>query len=185
MRAQHALDNRLRHLLTALGECLTPHGGERERARESCDLVTEQPRTEHDVLRVRHRNRRGGAQPFSEPEPAQMFHGPDTGGLRSRPERIRFQPGLDHEYPHASVAEFDGSRQAARTTADNQDVNVESRRVHGRADESTTGVRIEPRRSTSTSTTSPGCRYHGGVRTYPTPSGVPVASTSPGLSVRV
>ena len=42
------------------------------------------------------------------------------------------------------------------------------------------GVTSLPIPSISISTTSPGMRYSGGLRARPTPSGVPVAITSPG-----
>src|SRR6185437_8535366 len=48
----------------------------------------------------------------------------------------------------------------------------------------TMGVTRQPIWSISTSTVSPGCKNRGGRRVNPTPSGVPVAITSPGHSVK-
>ena len=48
---------------------------------------------------------------------------------------------------------------------------------------STTGLRSTPTPSISTSTTSPGFKYSGGVRAFPIPDGVPVEIKSPGSSV--
>src|SRR5438067_6935734 len=47
----------------------------------------------------------------------------------------------------------------------------------------TTGLRSVPSFSTLTSNTSPSLRNTGGLRNAPTPSGVPLAITSPGSSV--
>src|SRR5205085_1166470 len=83
-------------------------------------------------------------------------------------------------------AELDRGGRPAGPAADHEHRHAGSWRVaHGRSAAGTIGVRIPPSRSISTSTTSPGVRNHGGVRTYPTPSGVPVAITSPGSRVRV
>ena len=48
---------------------------------------------------------------------------------------------------------------------------------------STIRVRSVPMPVISTSSTSPGFIQSGGLRRWPTPSGVPVAMTSPGMSV--
>ena len=149
MLAQHALDDRLRHLLTAFGEFLTPRSGKLEGASETRNLVSERSRAEDDVLRERHRNRRGGAQALRETKPTQVLHRPDARGLRSGPERIRLEAGFDDEDPDASVAELDGGREAARSAADNQHVNIVRRGAHGRSDGPTPGVRIDPRRGRS------------------------------------
>src|SRR5438874_696937 len=49
----------------------------------------------------------------------------------------------------------------------------------------TIGVRMDPTRSISTVTSSPGWRRRGGRRVYPTPLGVPVTTRSPGYRVIV
>ena len=54
-----------------------------------------------------------------------------------------------------------------------------------RSARATMGVRIVPMDSTSTSTSSPGPSSRGGLKLIPTPPGVPVAMTSPALSVTV
>ena len=50
------------------------------------------------------------------------------------------------------------------TAADNQHIDVAADARHGRSVAATIGVRSVPSRSTSTSTTSPGVRYQGGLR---------------------
>src|SRR5271156_1054324 len=54
-----------------------------------------------------------------------------------------------------------------------------------RSARATMGVRILPIDSTSTTTSSPGLSSRGGLKLIPTPPGVPVAMTSPALSVTV
>ena len=55
--------------------------------------------------------------------------------------------------------------------------------VRHQAGDATTVLRSVPIPSISDSMTSPGCRYSGGVRAKPTPSGVPVAISMPGSRV--
>ena len=165
MSAQDLFDQGLGHLLAAFGELLPPLRCERERAGESRDLVAEQARAEDDVLRVCHRKGRDRAQRPGEAEPPQVFHGANAGRLGPRPQRIRLQPRLDEQDREAAAAELDGGDEATGAAADNQHIDVAADARHGRSVAATIGVRSVPSRSTSTSTTSPGVRYQGGLRT--------------------
>ena len=71
------------------------------------------------------------------------------------------------------------------TAADNQHIDVAADARHGRSVAATIGVRSVAEPLHFDLDDVAGVRYQGGLRTYPTPSGVPVTSTSPGLSVRV
>ena len=71
---------------------------------------------------------------------------------------------FDEQDRNAAAAELDGGDEATGAAADNQHIDVADAR-HGRSVAATIGVRSVPSRFTSTSTTSPGVRYQGGLRT--------------------
>ena len=72
---------------------------------------------------------------------------------------------FDEQDRNAAAAELDGGDEATGAAADNQHIDVAADARHGRSVAATIGVRSVPSRSTSTSTTSPGVRYQGGLRT--------------------
>src|SRR6478609_8790851 len=109
-------------------------------------------------------------------------------GRRSRPAR---PPPRNSSTPLPSSSGATPGLPEGRQLPDGSLVPVDHRPLgptepaprFGSGPRQTIGVVTDPTPATVTSTTSPATRYRGGVRLNPTPSGVPVATTSPGFRV--
>src|SRR5690606_21466063 len=98
-----------------------------------------------------------------------------------RPVRVRLGGRVGREHAGAET----GGKPRQDQLSSSHGYPPPSPYLCGRYDCATMGLRSTPMPSISTSTTSPGFMKRGGLRLQPTPAGVPVTITSPGISVKM